>query len=74
MYWATILHEDSCFNRTEELSSSPVMSFSVVPDEPRDQLTIELNGSDKQLLGALALSSLGFGLWKSFSFQFSLIV
>jgi hypothetical protein len=62
-------HEDSCFNRTEDLSSSPVMSFSVVPDEPRDQLTIELIGSDKQLLGALALSSLGFRPLEIFFFS-----
>jgi hypothetical protein len=36
------------------------MSFSVVPDEPRDQLTIELIGSDKQLLGSAGFVVFGF--------------
>jgi hypothetical protein len=47
------------------------MSFSVVPDEPRDQLTIELIGSDKRLLGSAGFVVFGFRPWKSFSFQFS---
>jgi hypothetical protein len=47
------LHKEGLsFNRnwTGDLSSSPMRSFSVVPDEPRDQLAIELIGGDKQLL------------------------
>ena len=54
MYRATMfLHKEGLsFNRnwTGDLSSSPMRSFIVVPDEPRDQLAIELIGGDKQLL------------------------
>jgi hypothetical protein len=54
-----------CFDRTEDLSSSPVMSFSVVPDELRDQLTIELIGSDKQLLGSAGFVVSGFSVFRN---------
>jgi hypothetical protein len=39
------------------------MSFSVVPDELRDQLTIELIGSDKQLLGSAGFVVSGFSVF-----------
>jgi hypothetical protein len=47
------------------------MSFSVVPDEPRDHLTIELIGSDKQLLGSAGF--IIFGFWALEIFFFSIL-
>jgi hypothetical protein len=37
-----------------------VLLFSVVPDEAPDQLTIDLIGSDKQLLGSAGFVLFGF--------------